>query len=84
MKRKFDLINALSRTEKPSIHDLQAATNIPESTIKRQLASIRKEFGMRILFVRDSGRDRDATGYYMLTHWGIFDRHEFMKYYMML
>lgn len=84
MKRKFDLINMLSKTEKPSLHDLHQATRIPESTIKRQLSAIRTEFGMKILFVRETGGERGATGYYMLTDWGIIDREEFIKHYMML
>tara|TARA_B100001059_G_C17839759_1_gene591359 strand:+ start:16666 stop:16962 length:297 start_codon:yes stop_codon:yes gene_type:complete len=84
MKRKFDLINALSRTKRPSLHTLHQATKIPESTIKRQLASIRTEFGMRILFVRESGGERGTSGYYMLTNWGVIDRDEFFKHYINL
>lgn len=84
MKRKFDLINVLSKTHKPSLHVLHRETKIPESTIKRQLATIRAEFGMRILFIRDSDGERGASGYYMLTDWGIIDRDEFIKHYMML
>jgi hypothetical protein len=84
MKRKFDLINVLSKTEKPSIHDLHSATKIPESTIKRQLAALRNEFGMKIQFVRDPGGERGAIGYYMLTDWGILDRDAFIQHYMIL
>ncbi|MGB1320173.1 MAG: helix-turn-helix domain-containing protein [Vibrio gallaecicus] len=84
MKRKFDLINALSRIQRPSLHSLHQTTKIPESTIKRQLASIRTEFGMRILFVRESGGERGTSGYYMLTNWGVIDRDEFFKHYMKL
>ncbi|MFC6674057.1 helix-turn-helix domain-containing protein [Marinobacterium aestuariivivens] len=84
MKRKFDLINVLSRSEKPSLHDLHQATKIPESTIKRQLSAIRSEFGMKVLFIRDTGGERGATGYYILTDWGIIDRDAFFKHYMML
>lgn len=71
MKRKFALVNALSKTEKPSLQDLHKATNIPESTIKRQLSALRDEFGMNILFVRESTGERGATGYYMLTDWDL-------------
>lgn len=84
MRRKFDLINALSRTEKPSLHDLHQITKIPESTIKRQLAAIRNEFGMRILFIRESGGERGAIGYYLIADWGIIDREKFIKHYIML
>jgi len=48
MKRKFALVNALSKTE---------------------------------LFVRESTGERGATGYYMLTDWGILDRSSFLNRY---
>ncbi|MEK6162089.1 helix-turn-helix domain-containing protein [Vibrio cholerae] len=80
MKRKFALVNALSKTEKPSLQDLHKATNIPESTIKRQLSALRDEFGMNILFVRESTeRTRCHLSYYMLTDWGILDRSSFLN-----
>ena len=81
MKRKFALVNALSKTEKPSLQDLHKATEIPESTIKRQLSALRDECGMNILFVRESTGERGATGYYMLTDWGILDRSSFLNRY---
>jgi hypothetical protein len=80
MKRKFDLINQLSKTDRPRLYDLHKATGIPESTIKRQLAAIRADFDMTILFVRDPGDgERGNTGYYMLTDWGILNRSAFIK-----
>ncbi|MGL5250219.1 MAG: helix-turn-helix domain-containing protein [Vibrionaceae bacterium] len=81
MMRKFALVNALSKTEKPTLQDLHKATNIPESTIKRQLSSLRDEFGMDILFVRKPSGERGATGYYMLTNWGILNRSSFLSRY---
>ncbi|AIJ10657.1 Hypothetical protein ETEE_p1066 (plasmid) [Edwardsiella anguillarum ET080813] len=81
MKRKFALVNALSKAEKPSLQDLHKFTDIPESTIKRQLSSLRDEFGMNILFVRESTGERGATGYYILTDWGILDRKAFITRY---
>ncbi|MBS9424192.1 helix-turn-helix domain-containing protein [Photorhabdus caribbeanensis] len=84
MKRKFALVNALSKMEKPSLLGLHKATKIPESTIKRQLSTLRYEFGMSILFVRESTGERGATGYYMLTDWGIIDRSSFLNRYSQL
>lgn len=69
-EKKICFGECLSKTEKPSLQDLHKATNIPESTIKRQLSALRDEFGMNILFVRESTGERGATGYYMLTDWG--------------
>ncbi|EPY2387339.1 helix-turn-helix domain-containing protein, partial [Salmonella enterica subsp. enterica serovar Dublin] len=34
-----------------------------------------------ILFVRESTGERGATGYYMLTDWGILDRSSFLNRY---
>ena len=81
MQRKFSLINALEKIEKPSLSDLHKETKIPESTIKRQISAIRVEFGVSILFVRESVGERGATGYYILTDWGILDRSSFLNRY---
>ncbi|MGL5336208.1 MAG: helix-turn-helix domain-containing protein, partial [Enterovibrio sp.] len=81
MMRKFALVNALSKTEKPSLQDLHEMTNIPQSTIKRQLSALREEFGMDILFVRKSSAERGAAGYYMLINWGILNRSSFLNRY---
>ena len=81
MSRKFELVNTLSKLDKPSLHDLHRETGIPESTIKRQLAMLRNEFDMNILFIRESKGGRGATGYYMITCWGILDREKFILRY---
>jgi hypothetical protein len=81
MKRKFTLVNSLSKMEKPSLQELHKATEIPESTIKKQLSALRNEFGMSILFVRESTGERGMTGYYMLSDWGILDRSSFLNRY---
>lgn len=78
-ERKYAIISALSKLEKPSLRDLHRETKIPEPTLKRQLMIIREEFGMKILFVRESTGERGATGYYMLADWGIVDRSAFLR-----
>ena len=78
MSRKFKLVNALSKLDQPSLQDLHMETGIPESTIKRQLAMLRDEFDMKILFIRQSKGTRGAAGYYMITDWGIVDRDKFI------
>jgi len=84
LKRKFQIIDALARTDKPSLEQLHLITSIPASTIKRQLASLRSDFGFRILYVRDPGNGRGATGYYVLDDWGIIDRANFADHYSRL
>lgn len=81
MKKKFALINVLSKLEKPSLLDFHRATKIPQSTIKRQLAALRKEFGMQILFIREPTNEKGRKGYYMLIDWGIIDRATFLTMY---
>ncbi len=71
----------LSKTEKPNLRDLQKATNMPESTIRRQLSVLRDGFGMNIVFIRESTGQRGAISYYMLMDWGILDRSSFLNRY---
>lgn len=81
IKRRYDLIHVLTTTRKPNLHDMHRATGIPASTIKRQLAAIRVDFGMKILFIREPSGERGTSGYYILTDWGIIDRKEFAHRY---
>lgn len=81
MKRKFALVVALSKADRPSLHDLHKETSIPESTIKRQLSALRNEFGLDISFVREATGERGAAGYYMLTGWGILSKSAFLDRY---
>lgn len=80
-KRKFELINALSSLRRPSLKDLHEKTKIPISTLKRQLGSLREEYGMTIIFVSEPTGEKGPRGYYMITNWGIIDRAEFIKRY---
>lgn len=81
VQRKFDIIGALARLEKPGLTELHQATSIPKTTIKRQIASLRSDFGLRILYVRDPGHGRGATGYYVLEDWGVISEPGFWKHY---
>ncbi|MEG3765053.1 helix-turn-helix domain-containing protein [Alteromonas sp. 14N.309.X.WAT.G.H12] len=82
-KRKFDIIYVLSRTSKPSLKYIHEVTQIPESSIKRQIAAIKDEFGMNISFVRDrDAQGKGRIGYYILADWGILDRNEFIQHYL--
>lgn len=81
MARKFVLINALAKMDKPSLQDLSIATQISQSTIKRQISTLRNDFAMNILFVRELTGKAGTTGYYMLMDWGIFDRSSFLTRY---
>lgn len=81
MQRKIAIICVLALAYKPSLQDLHHSSGIPESTIKRQLAALRDEFGMRITFIRDTQGERGAAGYYVLEDWGIIHQATFMKRY---
>jgi hypothetical protein len=78
ISRKYELINALSKLDKPSLRDLHIQTVIPESTIKRQLVALRNDFGMKVIFVREVTGTRGMTGHYMIMDWGVFDREKLL------
>ena len=82
-KKKFDIIHVLSRTKKPTLQFISKETGIPESTLKRQIANLRNEYGMSISFVRDDDAEgKGRLGFYILHDWGIIDRTEFMQHYL--
>ncbi|MGL4515144.1 MAG: helix-turn-helix domain-containing protein [Shewanella sp.] len=82
MKRKFDLISALSKNIKPDLNELQDMTGIPAVTIKRQLCSLRDEFGMEILYIRTAtSGGRGTAGYYTLADWGVINKEMFLARY---
>lgn len=60
--------------------DLGELTGIPVPTIKRQLKSLSKDFGVKVLFVRDVSA-RGMSGYYTLTSWGVFDKDSLLGFY---
>lgn len=83
MKRRFDIIKVL-RNSKPTLKELQERTGIPKSTIKRQIASMRVELGIKVLFIRETGGAPGAAGYYVLDDWGIIDEGKFLSHYSQL
>lgn len=80
LRRKYDLIYHLYKAEKPTLRDLEALTGIPQSTIKRQLKTLKSEYGVKVLFIRDV-HARGMSGYYVMSSWGVFDRRELLQFY---
>ena len=79
-QRKYAIIDALVRLEKPTMKDLIDATNIPEPTMKRQIALLRKESLMDIRFVRtENTQGRGKSGYYFIADWGIINPTKFIS-----
>lgn len=78
-ERKFAIIDALAQSRKPTLQDLHQATGIPVPSLKRQIAALRAEFEMKILFTREATGHRGAGGYYTLVDWGIINRANFLK-----
>lgn len=78
--RKYLLINTVSKLDQPTMQDLIDETDIPVASIKRQIKSIRDDFDLHIKFFRASSGSgvSGASGYYMITSWGIIDREEFL------
>lgn len=80
-QRKYDIIRAIDHMDRPSLQDIAEATDIPAGTVKRQLTSIREEFKVKILFIRDPSSPEGAMGYYALESWGILDPDSFYKHF---
>lgn len=80
-KRKYAIILALEMLDKPNLQDIVEKTLIPAGTVKRQLTSIREEFRLHILFIRDASSPEGANGYYSLECWGILDREAFLSHF---
>ncbi|RGE41347.1 hypothetical protein DZC30_18740 [Comamonas testosteroni] len=80
--RKYDLILALATIAKPGIQQLQQATDIPLSTLKRQLRHLRNDFGMTIDFQRNAGV-HGGGGCYIVSDWGFIDKERFLNYWML-
>jgi hypothetical protein len=81
IKRKFDIVAALSSLDNPSLNDLHFCTGIPKATLKRQISHLRAEFGMKIRFVRDNKGVRGAVGHYELLDWGVLSKSRFQRSY---
>ncbi|KGH23583.1 helix-turn-helix domain-containing protein [Comamonas thiooxydans] len=79
--RKFDLIFALATIQKPDIQVLQRATDIPVSTLKRQLSHLRTNFGIHIEFQRTSGT-HGGSGHYAVTDWGMIEKERFLAFWL--
>ena len=75
--RKYLIIDCLARLNKPSLADLRRETSIPEVTLKRQMALLRKEYQMDIQFVRHKNA-LGNSGYYVLVDWGIINPDKFI------
>ncbi|SFI01353.1 helix-turn-helix domain-containing protein [Modicisalibacter xianhensis] len=80
-QRKYAIIRAIDHMERPSLQDIADATGIPAGTVKRQLTSIREEFKVKILFIRDPSSPEGALGYYALEGWGILDPASFREHF---
>ena len=78
--RKYDLIFALGTIPKPDIQLLQKSTDIPMSTLKRQLGILRNDFGMHIDFHRTPGA-HGGSGYYAVSNWGFIDKDQFLNFW---
>lgn len=79
-KRKYTIIAAIATNNTPTLSDISLVTNIPQSTLKRQIAQLRTDYGMDIRFVPD-GQNKGRTGHYHIYDWGVLDRTEFLVRY---
>ncbi|MDU7589188.1 MAG: helix-turn-helix domain-containing protein [Acidovorax sp.] len=87
MTRKLSVICAISCIHRPDMRRLMDETKIPETTLKRIIKSLRDDYAMDIVFVRDSsaaptdaqGGKRGRYGYYAINEWGLFSKDELTR-----
>ena len=78
-KRKYSIIVAIATNNEPTLDDISKVTNLPVSTLKRQIAQIRVDPGVDIKFVPNKqSNSKGRTGHYHILDWGVLDRTEFM------
>ena len=80
--RKYSIIAAIANSNTPTLDDISVVTSIPESSLKRHIAQIRKDYAMDIRFTPDGkAHTKGRTGHYHIMSWGILDRTEFLLRY---
>ena len=78
-RRKYAIIASIANHNTPTLADIIRLTDIPESTVKRQIAQLRLDYEMDIRFVTDSeSANKGRTGHYHILDWGVLDRAEFL------
>lgn len=80
-RRKYLLINALARLDKPTMKDLQRETGISTTSLQRHIAALRAEFQINVRYIRPAAATLGESGYYEMLDWGVFDREKFCKHY---
>jgi len=79
-QRKYAIIAAIATNNTPTLANIYQLTGIPVSSLKRQIAQLRMDYGMDIRFVPD-GNQKGRTGHYHIYEWGVLDRTEFLVRY---
>tara|TARA_R110002167_G_scaffold204404_9_gene408576 strand:- start:54352 stop:54642 length:291 start_codon:yes stop_codon:yes gene_type:complete len=74
-KRKFAIVAAITNHNAPTLAFLSESTGIPSSSLKRQIAQLRSDYGMDIRFVEEGG-NKGRIGHYHIFDWGVLDRAE--------
>jgi len=79
-RRKYAIIAAIANRNNPTLTDISELTGIPASSLKRQIAQLRSDYGMDIRFV-SNGHSKGRVGHYHIFDWGVLDRTEFLVRY---
>lgn len=80
IKRKYAIIATIATHNTPTLAEISELTGIPFSSLKRQIAHLRTDYGMDIRFV-PNGHSKGRTGHYHIYKWGVLDRTEFLVRY---
>lgn len=80
MFRKYQILYLFATADvQLTVADIQARTGIAYSTLTRQRAKLRDEFGMTIEFVRWKGLV-GTNGYLKVSDWGVFDKDRLVEF----
>lgn len=73
MQRRLEILIAIDEGAN-TLALLNKSTDIPEPSLKRNLAKIKSDFNISIEFIRASGSN--GAGHYVITDWGIINSDE--------
>lgn len=73
MTRKVKILKALNSIDNPSLTELAKVTKIPRVSVQRQISDLRKNYKMKIVYIRLPSVSWEK-GHYEIQHWGVFDK----------
>lgn len=76
IKKKYAVLVAITRSNKPTVSDIAIQCDMSISSVKRHISDLRKSYGMTIDYINLSSH----TGYYILLDDGWVDKDKMFTY----